>query len=103
MRYKHIFLFIFILLHHTLLFSQEFKPVFKRISTEDGLSQSHVSAMLMGRKGFMWFATDEGLNKYDGAKFTIYKHTRGDKKVLAIIISMTFWKIMLEICGLLQP
>lgn len=83
MRYKHIFLFIFILLHHTLLFSQEFKPVFKRISTEDGLSQSHVSAMLMGRKGFMWFATDEGLNKYDGAKFTIYKHTRGDKKSLS--------------------
>ncbi|MBB6002756.1 hybrid sensor histidine kinase/response regulator [Arcicella rosea] len=83
MRYKHIFSLIFTVLQHSILFSQAPKPVFKRISTEDGLSQSHVSAILMEEKGFMWFATDEGLNKYDGAKFTIYKHTRGDNKSLS--------------------
>ena len=83
MRYKHIYFLFFIAFQHIVIFSQAFKPVFKRISTEDGLSQSHVSSILMGKGGFMWFATDEGLNKFDGYKFTIYKHSRSDKKSLS--------------------
>ncbi len=83
MKYKHIYVFLFVLLKHTFLFSQEFKPVFQRISTKDGLSQSHVSAITMSKKGFMWFATDEGLNKYDAYKFTIYKHQRENKNSLS--------------------
>ena len=47
---------------------------FRRLSSRDGLSQDHVSAIYKGEKGFMWFATDEGLNKYDGYRFVIYKH-----------------------------
>ncbi|MEA5138557.1 two-component regulator propeller domain-containing protein [Arcicella rigui] len=63
--------------------AQEFKPSFKRISTNDGLSQSHVNAILKDRKGFMWFATDEGLNKYDGYNFTVYKHSSKKPKSLS--------------------
>ncbi|MEO6548959.1 MAG: two-component regulator propeller domain-containing protein [Ferruginibacter sp.] len=47
---------------------------FNHLTTADGLSQSSVFAILKDHKGFMWFGTDEGLNKYDGYKFTIYKH-----------------------------
>src|SRR5664279_4167265 len=47
---------------------------FSHLTTSDGLSQSSVFAILKDYKGFMWFGTDEGLNKYDGYKFTVYKH-----------------------------
>ncbi len=47
---------------------------FERISLEQGLSQSVVTCILQDRKGFMWFGTMDGLNKYDGYGFTIYKH-----------------------------
>lgn len=51
---------------------------FERLSLEQGLSQSSVYAILRDSKGFMWFATQEGLNKYDGYSFTVYKHVPGD-------------------------
>jgi serine phosphatase RsbU (regulator of sigma subunit)/ligand-binding sensor domain-containing protein len=46
---------------------------FKRISIDEGLSQNSVFCMLQDSKGFMWFGTQDGLNKYDGYLFTIYK------------------------------
>lgn len=63
-----------ILLIVTPVMAQWQTPQFTRLSTNEGLSQSHVNAILKDRNGFMWFATDEGLNKYDGYKFSIYKH-----------------------------
>lgn len=47
---------------------------FERLSLEQGLSQSVVTCILQDRKGFMWFGTMDGLNKYDGYGFTVYKH-----------------------------
>ncbi len=47
---------------------------FEHISLEQGLSQSVVTCILQDRKGFMWFGTMDGLNKYDGYSFSVYKH-----------------------------
>lgn len=47
---------------------------FERISLEQGLSQSTVFCILQDSQGFMWFGTEDGLNKYDGYNFTIYKN-----------------------------
>jgi signal transduction histidine kinase/ligand-binding sensor domain-containing protein len=47
---------------------------FERISLEQGLSQSTVFCMLQDSQGFMWFGTEDGLNRYDGYTFTVYKH-----------------------------
>jgi ligand-binding sensor domain-containing protein/signal transduction histidine kinase len=47
---------------------------FEHLSVEDGLSQSTVRAIIQDSLGFMWFGTDDGLNKYDGYTFTVYKH-----------------------------
>lgn len=55
-------------------FSQARFAKFLSLSTENGLAQGHVHDILKDSKGFMWFATNGGLNKYDGYKFTIYKH-----------------------------
>jgi ligand-binding sensor domain-containing protein/signal transduction histidine kinase len=47
---------------------------FAHLTTNDGLSQSYVTDILQDRQGFMWFATRDGLNRYDGNAFVVYKH-----------------------------
>ena len=48
-------------------------PRFTRLSVDDGLSQSSVQAILQDRKGLLWFGTQEGLNRYDGYRFTVHR------------------------------
>ncbi len=48
---------------------------FHHISLEDGLSQSTITGILHDSRGFLWFATQEGLNRYDGYTFKIYRPT----------------------------
>ncbi|MCP4600084.1 MAG: response regulator [Proteobacteria bacterium] len=56
---------------------------FERISMEQGLYQVTVSSILQDRQGFMWFATQGGLNKYDGYEFTVYRHDPDDSTSLS--------------------
>ena len=51
---------------------------FAHLTTNDGLSQSNVTEILQDRRGFMWFATRDGLNRYDGNTFVVYKHNPND-------------------------
>ncbi|MCP3963317.1 MAG: response regulator [bacterium] len=51
---------------------------FDRITPSDGLSQSTVVDLLQDRDGFMWFGTQDGLNRYDGSRFTVYRHDPKD-------------------------
>ncbi|WP_052731319.1 two-component regulator propeller domain-containing protein [Spirosoma radiotolerans] len=53
--------------------AQTSKVPFKHITTEEGLSQSNVTCILQDQQGFMWFGTQDGLNKYDGYSFTVYQ------------------------------
>ena len=46
---------------------------FKHLSIQDGLSQSTINCIFQDSRGFMWFGTQDGLNKYDGYNFTVYK------------------------------
>lgn len=47
---------------------------FTHLTNQDGLSQSTVQAILKDRYGFMWFGTQDGLNRYDGNEFKVYRH-----------------------------
>lgn len=51
---------------------------FRRLTLEDGLSQSSVSCIEQDNRGFMWFSTQDGLNRYDGYEFKVYKHDPED-------------------------
>src|SRR5215211_7330448 len=46
---------------------------FDHISIEHGLSQSSVQVIFQDHRGFLWFGTEDGLNRYDGYNFKIYK------------------------------
>ncbi|MCW8849076.1 MAG: hypothetical protein OQJ81_03780, partial [Melioribacteraceae bacterium] len=55
------------------------KPIkFNRISSSNGLSQNKVAAIVQDNDGFIWVGTEDGLNKYDGYNFQIFKQVPGD-------------------------
>ncbi|MFW5637289.1 MAG: ligand-binding sensor domain-containing protein, partial [Thermodesulfobacteriota bacterium] len=51
---------------------------FEHISVEHGLSQVAAKSILQDRKGFLWIGTENGLNRYDGYSFKIFKHRPDD-------------------------
>ncbi|NIS83204.1 MAG: GAF domain-containing protein, partial [Anaerolineales bacterium] len=55
---------------------------FERLTIEDGLSQNAVLAIAQDAQGFLWLGTEDGLNKFDGYQFTIYKHDPDDPSSL---------------------
>lgn len=54
-------------------FGQFVKPKFQHLGIENGLSQNQVTSICQDYKGFMWFGTRDGLNRYDGYTFKVYK------------------------------
>ncbi len=71
--FRFIVIIILILITPPAIFGQRPNLKFEHISLDQGLSQSIVPVIHKDRKGFMWFGTQSGLNKYDGYKFTEYK------------------------------
>lgn len=53
------------------------------ISLEEGLSQASINTITQDKKGFMWFGTQDGLNKYDGYSFITYKNEPTDSTSLS--------------------
>lgn len=51
---------------------------FEHLTIRDGLSQNSVFSICRDSKGFMWFGTEDGLNKYDGYRFAVYRNKPGD-------------------------
>lgn len=47
---------------------------FKNITSEDGLSQGTVETIIQDDQGYIWLGTNDGLCRYNGYKFKIYKH-----------------------------
>ena len=69
-------------------FSEIPEPInFSYISINEGLSQSTVFAIDQDKRGNMWFATYDGVNKYDGYAFTVYQHNEDDPNSIANDIS----------------
>ncbi|MDN5204660.1 two-component regulator propeller domain-containing protein [Fulvivirgaceae bacterium BMA10] len=71
-------------------FAQE-KITFERISVDQGLSQAAILSIFQDRHGFLWFGTRDGLNRYDGYDFTVFKSVPGDTSLLS---DNTIWDIL---------
>ena len=87
---KRIFL-AFLLLIFGVQFSIGQDFLVSQATVEDGLSQSTVLCLLQDQKGFLWVGTKDGLNKYDGGNFEVYRtniteeNCISDNEILALL------------------
>jgi signal transduction histidine kinase/ligand-binding sensor domain-containing protein/DNA-binding response OmpR family regulator len=79
MIFKRFFLFCLPLFGLTFnVLAQSYDINFTSLSTKDGLSSNAVTAILKDKYGLMWFGTEDGLDKFDGRNFTVYRQKLGD-------------------------
>jgi signal transduction histidine kinase/ligand-binding sensor domain-containing protein/CheY-like chemotaxis protein len=71
---RFIYLLIACLLSNELATAQQPNTRFSYLTTNQGLSQNNVTCILQDKRGFMWFGTQDGLNRYDGYTYTLYRH-----------------------------
>lgn len=65
---------------------------FNYLTQSDGLSNKNVNCIIQDHNGFMWFGTNDGLNRYDGYTFTVFRNSPGD----SVSISSNFITCMYE-------
>jgi len=83
-RIKNYFFLVFLLHCTTIAFTQKSgSAVFHSLTNEDGLSQSMVTSICRDHKGIMWFGTRDGLNRYDGNHFKIFRHKPGNPQSIS--------------------
>ena len=56
---------------------------FEKYDIRDGLSQTIVNCVEQDQKGYLWIGTQDGLNKFDGYKFTVFKPDPFDENSIA--------------------
>ncbi|MCU0425228.1 MAG: ATP-binding protein [Candidatus Kapabacteria bacterium] len=68
-----------------LMAQSSFQPeiAFERLTVKQGLSQGSVLCMLQDSRGFMWFGTEDGLNRWDGHSFKVFRTNPRDTASLA--------------------
>ncbi len=54
---------------------------FRHLTTKDGLSRNSVICIFQDSRGFMWFGTEDGLNRYDGYEFKVFKASENDNSI----------------------
>lgn len=74
------FFLVFICITQVMAFAATEAPQirFTSLSIRDGLSQNTVYDIRQDKKKYLWVATAEGLNKFDGYNFSVYKHDKHD-------------------------
>ena len=81
-----VFLFVFLFLSFFPFknqIAQTNEANFVHLLSENGLYQNTVHSILQDKKGFIWIATEDGLNKYDGYNFTVYKYNPQDSNSIS--------------------
>ncbi|MBX2841960.1 MAG: hypothetical protein KTR26_09310 [Flammeovirgaceae bacterium] len=55
----------------------------KKFNNDDGLSKLCIYSILKDNDGFIWIGTDDGLNRFDGYQFEVFRHVNGDSSSIA--------------------
>jgi ligand-binding sensor domain-containing protein/two-component sensor histidine kinase len=71
---------------------------FKRFSIEEGLSQSTVETIVQDHEGFIWIGTEDGLNRYDGYEFRIFRSDPDDPNSIS---ANNIWRLYVDRSGML--
>src|SRR5471030_3097756 len=82
MKCKILLLCLFMLFISVFLKAQNNQFQFSHLDINNGLSHNDVTSIFKDNKGFMWFGTLSGLNRYDGYKFKVFKHSISDTTTL---------------------
>ncbi|MBK8847007.1 MAG: hypothetical protein IPO27_10845 [Bacteroidetes bacterium] len=77
MRKKILSLLLFMLVSNASS-SQQKNITLRRITSQQGLSDNQVTCTIRDKQGFMWIGTKDGLNRYDGQDFYVFKHNEKD-------------------------
>ncbi|MCB0588707.1 MAG: hypothetical protein KDD06_25675, partial [Phaeodactylibacter sp.] len=60
------------------------QPVrFDQLNVEHGLSQNTVNCIIKDSRGYLWIGTNDGLNRYDGYQFAVFRHLKQDSSSLS--------------------
>ena len=76
-----------------LLLATDYELNFDNISLDQGLSQTMVTAMAQDKKGFVWFGTEDGLNRFDGYKFKVFQSDTKDPNSLS---HSSVWSLLVD-------
>lgn len=82
---RYLLCFLLLLLANISIRSQGNAKLFRRLNTSAGLSQNWVRQIYQDDIGFLWFGTSDGLNRYDGKVFKIYRPRTTNKKEIGDI------------------
>ncbi len=82
MKYRGKFIFISLIILSS-AFTQAQKLYFTNYTTRNGLSNNKVNSILQDNNGFIWSATEDGLNRYDGYGFKIFRNDPKDSLSLS--------------------
>lgn len=77
-------------------YTQQSTISFQNYTTRNGLSANKINAVLQDKLGFLWFATDDGLNRFDGYEFKIYRNDPNDS---VSITSNDIWSLLEDTDG----
>jgi len=77
MKRKYIFCLIFLFVFNL---TKTIALTFRHYKVENGLSENSVFCSIQDSKGFMWFGTKDGLNRFDGQNFVVYHNIPNDNK-----------------------
>jgi ligand-binding sensor domain-containing protein/two-component sensor histidine kinase len=72
--HKRFFYFCCSIVIYSSLWAQAPYRYFNKLSIQDGLSNNKVNCILQDKRGFIWMGTNDGLNRYDGKHFAIFRH-----------------------------
>ncbi len=80
------------MLHHDAVKSQSENLRFEHLTTNDGLSEGVVYQIIQDSKGYLWFGTHDGLNRYDGYSFKVFKYDPYDLLSLRSNVMLTIFE-----------
>src|ERR1044072_9509453 len=74
---------LLIMLNSAVAITQAPYLYFSRINTSNGLSHNKVNCILQDKRGFIWIGTEDGLNRYDGQYFTLFRNKPNDTTTIS--------------------